>query len=147
MSGLGDSGRSVGPAVFTPSELAFLDATLLGRLATKRPDGTLQNSPVAFGVDHDSGVIDIRGRAMGDTRKFANVEHDGEVAFVVDELVTTSPWVVRGLEIRGRAEALRNVPASASYLSDEVIRLHPRRVISWGVNSNGEQMVGRDVST
>lgn len=134
-------------ATFTSSELEFLRTTMLGRLATRRPDGTLQNSPIAFGVDEATGVIDVRGRAMGATRKFANVEDNGEVALVVDELVSTSPWVVRGMEIRGRADAVRGEPAAVAYLSDEVIRIHPRRVIAWGIDDEGQAMVGRDVAT
>jgi pyridoxamine 5'-phosphate oxidase family protein len=55
-------------------------------------------------------TIDARGLNMGATRKFGNFEADGRVAFVVDDIASVSPWRVRGIEIRGRAEARRDQP-------------------------------------
>jgi pyridoxamine 5'-phosphate oxidase family protein len=123
--------------VFTEAELEYLASQRLGRLATLAPDGTLQNSPVGFRVNADTGTIDIRGRDMGNSRKFRNVAANGQVAFVVDDIVSLDPWTVRCLEIRGRAEALTGVAAPSRYFSDEVIRIHPRRVIGWGLGADG----------
>lgn len=92
--------------VFTEGELAYLAAQRLGRLATVRRDGTLQNSPVGFGYNADLGTIDIGGRNMGTSQKFRNVEHNQQVAFVVDDIASIQPWRVRCLEIRGYAEAI-----------------------------------------
>ncbi len=123
--------------VFTDFELEYLRSQRLGRLATLNPRGTLQNSPVGYQVDDEAGVIDVWGRDMGNTRKFKNVAANGQVAFVVDDLVSTTPWVVRGLEIRGTAEALTDQqPPSASW-SREVIRIHPRRIITWASGPDG----------
>jgi len=74
---------------------------------------------------------------MGNTRKFHNVAANGQVAFVVDDLVSVSPWVVRGLEIRGSAEALSGQTPPSGYWSAEVIRIHPRRIITWGIGPEG----------
>jgi pyridoxamine 5'-phosphate oxidase family protein len=123
--------------VFTDFELEYLRSQRLGRLATLSPRGTLQNSPVGFQVDEEAGVIAIWGRDMGNTRKFHNVAANGQAAFVVDDLVSVSPWVVRGLEIRGRAEALSGQTPPNGYWSAEVIRIHPRRIITWGVGPEG----------
>lgn len=117
--------------LFTDVELAYLAAQPLGRLATARPDGTLQNNPVGFRVNEVAGTIDIGGRAMGSSRKFRNVEETGVVAFVVDDIASLTPWTVRGIEIRGRAEALTDQPARSPQLSPEIIRIHPERIISW----------------
>ena len=126
--------------MFTSFELEYLRSQRLGRLATLTSRGTLQNSPISYQVDDDAGVIDIWGRDMGNTRKFKNVAANGQVAFVVDDLVSTTPWVVRGLEIRGTAEALTDQqPPSASW-SREVIRVHPRRVIAWGIGPDGARV-------
>jgi hypothetical protein len=38
----------------------------------------------------------------------------------------TNPWRPRGVEVRGRAEAL-DQPA--------LIRIHPERIVSWGIES------------
>ena len=123
--------------MFTSVELEYLRSQRLGRLATLTPRGTLQNSPVGFQVDEDAGVIAIWGRDMGNTRKFHNVAANGEVAFVVDDLVSVSPWVVRGIEIRGTAEALTGQTPPSGYWSAEVIRIHPRRIIAWGLGPDG----------
>ena len=111
---------------FSESEIAYLAAQPLGRLATRRPDGTLQNSPVGFSYNPATGTIDIGGHNMERSRKFRNVAATGEVAFVVDDLPSTNPWRVRCLEIRGAAEAVEGpVP---------IIRIHPRRIISYGID-------------
>lgn len=128
----------------TEAERAYLATQPLGRLATRRPDGSLQNSPVGFHYDEATGTIEIFGRALGATKKFRNVAHNGAVALVVDDLVSRNPWTVRGVEIRGWAEALSGQEPRSSYTSPEVIRIHPRRIISWGLGGQGMQ--GRNVS-
>ncbi len=132
--------------VFSDAELEYLGSQRLGRLATLRPDGTLQNSPVGFEIDEAAGVIDIRGRDLGNSRKFHNVADNGQVAFVVDDIASVDPWVVRCLEVRGVAEALTDQGSPAPYLSGEVIRIHPRRIISWGMGPRGDQGSNRDVA-
>jgi pyridoxamine 5'-phosphate oxidase family protein len=134
-------------APFTERELEYLVAQRLGRLATISSDGVLQNNPVGFRYNSETRTIDIGGRNMGATRKFRNVEANGRVAFVVDDIVSVSPWRVRGIEIRGHAEALRGEPSRSRYLSNEIIRIHPERVISWGVDPEQAAMRGRDVHT
>jgi len=128
----------------TEAERAYLETQPLGRLATRRPDGSLQNNPVGFSYDDRTGTIRIAGRAMGASRKFHNVADNGAVAFVVDDLVSRDPWIVRGVEIRGEAEALVEQDAGPAYASPEIIRIHPRRVISWGLGADAT-MQGRDV--
>jgi pyridoxamine 5'-phosphate oxidase family protein len=123
--------------IFTSVELEYLRSQRLGRLATLTPRGTLQNSPITYQVDDEAGVIDVWGRDMGNTRKFHNVAANGQVAFVVDDLASVTPWVVRGIEIRGAAEALTDQSPPNAYMSREVIRIHPRRVIAWGLGADG----------
>jgi pyridoxamine 5'-phosphate oxidase family protein len=131
--------------VFTDAEIEYLNSQRLGRLATLRLDGTLQNSPVGFAVDKGAGVIEIRGRDLGNSRKFHNVAANGQVAFVVDDIASVDPWVVRCLEVRGVAEALNGQSQLTSYLSGEVIRIHPRRIISWGMGAGGDEGSKRNV--
>jgi pyridoxamine 5'-phosphate oxidase family protein len=131
--------------VFTGAELEYLSSQRLGRLATLATDGTLQNNPVGFDVDPENGVINIRGRDLGNSRKFRNVKANGQVAFVVDDIVSLDPWVVRCLEVRGTAEALSDQPPPNAYMSGEVIRIHPWRIISWGLGTDGRQSSRRNV--
>lgn len=131
--------------VFTNAEVEYLASQRLGRLATLSAKGTLQNSPVSFRVDAGAGTIDIYGRDLGATAKFRNVLANGQVAFVVDDLESLDPWTPRCLEIRGSAEALIDQDTPGAYLSDEIIRIHPRRIISWGLGLNGQQGSRRNV--
>jgi pyridoxamine 5'-phosphate oxidase family protein len=113
---------------FTAAELAYLSTQRLGRLATAQPDGTLQVSPVGFRYHAGLATIDIGGFKMAASRKFRNVAANGRVAFVVDDLPSVDPWRVRCLEIRGVGEAL------APPGGDALIRIHPRRIISFGID-------------
>lgn len=128
----------------THLERDYLAGQVLGRLATVRPDGSPQNNPVGFTYDPVAGTVDITGRAMGQTAKVRNVAGNGP-ALVVDDVASLDPWTVRGVEMRGRAEALSDQEPSSSHTSREVIRIHPRRVISWGIDPATPGMSGRDV--
>lgn len=116
--------------MFTDIELAYLSGQRIGRLATSQPNGTLQVSPVGFGVNVELGTIDIGGFRMEQSRKYRNVVDNGRVAFVVDDVVSTDPWRVRFVEIRGTAEAITEPAGSAADMPGPVIRVHPRRIIS-----------------
>jgi pyridoxamine 5'-phosphate oxidase family protein len=131
---------------FTKSEREYLASPHLGRLATVAPNGTLQNNPVGFHYEPATGTIDIGGHNMSASRKFRNVETNPEVAFVVDDLASTDPWRVRGIEIRGRAEALSDRDPATPYLGPEIIRIHPRRILSWGVDPAHPGMHARTVT-
>jgi pyridoxamine 5'-phosphate oxidase family protein len=119
----------------TEPQRQYLASQRLGRLATIAPDGTLQNNPVGFQLNAELGTIDIFGFHMGATRKFRNVGANPNVAFVVDDIASVEPWVVRGVEIRGTAEALTDQQRQPRGMSDEIIRIHPRRVIAWNVEA------------
>lgn len=119
---------------FTTAELSYLESQPLGRLATVAPDGTVQNSPVGVFVNAELGTIDIGGHRLGATKKFRNIRSGSDkVAVVVDDLVSTAPWTVRCLEIRGHAEALTDQPPPRPGFSREVIRVHPDVVFSYGI--------------
>lgn len=132
--------------VFTDAERAFLDAQILGRLATVDRHGRPQNNPVGFFHRPDAGTIEIGGRDLGRTRKFRNVAATRVAALVVDEVVSTDPWQVRGIEIRGPAEALTDQDPPRPWMSREVIRIHPAQVFSWGLDPNQPELRRREVS-
>ncbi|WP_224403050.1 PPOX class F420-dependent oxidoreductase [Pseudonocardia sp. ICBG1034] len=92
--------------MFTDEEVSYLRGRRIGRLATARPDGTLQVDPVGFGVTTTLGTIAVGGFRMERSRTFGNVAADGQVAFVVGDVLSTAPWRVRFVEVRGRGEAL-----------------------------------------
>jgi pyridoxamine 5'-phosphate oxidase family protein len=118
---------------FTQAEIDYLATQRLGRLATAQPDGTLQVSPVGFHYNADLGVIDISGYNMAASRKYRNVLDNSRAAFVVDDIISVQPWRVRCLEIRGVGEAIGSRPGSVSGDAEAIIRIHPRRIISFGL--------------
>ena len=118
---------------FTDAELKYLESQRLGRLASLAPDGYPQNNPVGFRINHELGTVDIGGHAMGTSRKFHNIQANPKVSFVVDDIASVRPWHVRGVEIRGIAEALTDQEPAMPGMSAEIIRIHPRRVRSWGL--------------
>jgi pyridoxamine 5'-phosphate oxidase family protein len=119
----------------TSAERAYLESQPLGRLATVDARGRPHIAPVGFTFNPTTGTIDIGGYNMAMTAKFAHVRRAGVAALVVDDVLP--PWRPRGVEIRGRAEALDRAPDAPRGL----IRLHPDRVYSWG---EGLRPVGQD---
>lgn len=116
-------------AQFTSAQTKYLKSQRLGRLATLRPDGTLQNNPVGFSFDEESGTFEVGGFNMGDSQKYKNVVANGQVAFVVDDLETADPWKPRMVEVRGTAEACAHQDPRKS-----TILIHPQRIISFGID-------------
>ena len=117
-------------SAFTQDELAYLqDEPRLGRLATVGPDGTPHVAPVGFLYNAELGTIDIGGRDMADTKKFRDAARSGRAALVVDDV--RPPWRPLGVEIRGRAEAVGG--------PHPLIRIHPERIVSWGISGDYER--------
>jgi pyridoxamine 5'-phosphate oxidase family protein len=115
---------------FTAAEINYLHTQPLGRLATIQPDGSPQVKPVGFGYNPSLDTIDVTGFNLTSSQKFRNVSRNGQAALVIDDIVSTDPWRVRFLEIRGRAEAITAPDGSSD---SPVIRIHPSRVLSFGV--------------
>ncbi|SRR6266540_3784691 len=130
---------------FTEQELEYLAGQRLGRLATLAPDGYPQNNPVGFWVNRELGTIDIGGHGMGASRKFGNVRKHPRVSFVVDDILSVQPWRVRGVEIRGEAEALTDQEPPMPGFSRELIRIHPRRIRAWGIDAAAPYGTARTV--
>jgi pyridoxamine 5'-phosphate oxidase family protein len=116
-------------SVFTDSErdyLAAKGARRLARIATVGKDGTPHVVPVGFRYDPEHDAIEVRGRSMATTKKYRDVQRAGRAAIVVDDLASTDPWRPRGIEVRGRAEAVDG--------DRPVIRIHPERIVPWGLD-------------
>ena len=118
---------------FTDAESAYLASQRLGRLATIGPDGSPQVKPVGIRYNPGLGTIDVTGFNMAASQKFRNVRRNGRAALVVDDIASVDPWRVRFLEIRGTADAIA-APGGSAGLSDEaLIRIHPTRILSFGI--------------
>jgi pyridoxamine 5'-phosphate oxidase family protein len=113
-------------SVFTEAELEYLTGgRQLGRLATVGADGTPHVVPVGWIYNAASDTIDIGGHELQQTKKFRDVARSGRAAIVIDDLESVDPWRPRGVEIRGRGEAVA--------LPTPLIRIHPKRIVSWGI--------------
>ncbi|HZR53442.1 MAG TPA: PPOX class F420-dependent oxidoreductase [Streptosporangiaceae bacterium] len=133
--------------VFTAGEIAYIGAQRLGRLATVQPSGDPQVNPVSCYYNPDTGTIDIGGRAMAVSRKYRNVSRNPRVAVVIDDMAAGPPPRIRCLEIRGRAEALPEPDHTTARTAGPIIRVHPERVISWGIDPPGLALGSRNVQS
>ena len=110
---------------FTEAELAFLQDSerRLGRIATVGPDGMPHVTPTGWSYDTEHDAIVVGGQSLRRTKKYRDIGRTGRAALVIDDVLP--PWRPRGIEIRARAELL-----------DDVIRLYPVRIVSWGLESD-----------
>jgi pyridoxamine 5'-phosphate oxidase family protein len=116
-------------SVFREAELAYLaGGRQLGRLATVGADGTPHVVPVGWIYNAARDTIDIGGNELAQTKKFRDIERSGRAAIVVDDVASTDPWHVRGIEVRGRGEAIA--------MPTPLIRIHPERIVSWGLEAS-----------
>lgn len=117
---------------FSEAERAYLKSQRLGRMASVDATGQPQANPVGF-FPQDDGTILIGGYALGATKKWRNLQQNPKVSLVVDDIVSERPWKVRGVDIRGDAELLAGPHELGPHFSEELIRIHPRRIHSWGL--------------
>ncbi|MEU9834107.1 PPOX class F420-dependent oxidoreductase [Streptosporangium sp. NPDC048047] len=117
----------------TAGEIAYIIARRLGRLATVAPDGSPQVNPVSCYHNPATGTLDIGGHAMAASRKYRNVRENPRVAVVIDDM-PAGVESIRCLEIRGTAEAVDAPADSAARVPGAIIRIRPRRIISWGID-------------
>lgn len=124
---------------FDAPHAQYLREQQRGRLATVAPSGAPQNKPVGFRFNEELQTIDIGGFEMERSAKFRNVGVRPQVAFTVDDVPDPSAGAdgVRFVEIRGVADQVQLDSSSQPGLSSWIIRIHPRRVVSWNVAGPG----------
>ena len=110
---------------FTDAEAEYLAENFIGRVATASPSG--QPHVVPVGYRFDGSTITFGGWNLTRSLKYRNLISNERVAFVVDDIVSTKPWKVRGVEIRGRAK----LDTSEDGVS--IIRIIPLNIRSWGL--------------
>lgn len=123
-------------SIFTEAEVAYLTGERrLARVATVGRDGTPHITPVGmWRLDPDTEVIEVTGHDFADTKKFRDVTRTGRAAIVIDDV--RPPFNPRGIEIRGSAAAIDGPQPR--------IRIHPRRIVGWGLDDSGR---GRNART
>ncbi len=125
-------GRASNVSAFHPEEIEYLQSQQHGRLATVNDACQPHVVPVAYRYDAEADVIEVGGPVLAHTKKFRDVQVNGRVALVVDDILP--PWLPRGIEIRGRAQIL---PTGGDRIhpgfAPEVIRITPHRIAWWGI--------------
>jgi pyridoxamine 5'-phosphate oxidase family protein len=114
-------------------------------LATIGPNGTPQVKPLGFTYNPALGTIDIAGFNMARSAKYRNVQINPNVAFVVDEVTEATMEGAHFLEIRGIADIAVGTHDLQGHLAPEIIRVHPRRIVSFNVDPDHPGFEGRDV--
>ena len=116
---------------FTQEELAYLQGERrLARIATVGRDGMPHVVPVGWAYNADLDTVDISGHDFAATKKYRDVARTGRAAIVIDDVLP--PWQPRGIEVRGRAEAHSR--------PQPIIRIHPERIVSWGLQAAGADL-------
>ena len=119
-------------SVFSDAEIAYLNSQILCRLATVSPSGQPHVVPVGYRYNPELEVIDIGGHDFAKRKKFRDVKRMGMAALVVDDVLP--PWQPRAVEVRGQAVTLDSGgKAIMEGFDDPIIRITPRRIVSWGL--------------
>jgi pyridoxamine 5'-phosphate oxidase family protein len=133
-------------SVFTDNELDYMAGQRLGRIATVGSDGQPHVVPTSFRYNRDHDAIDVGGLRMGQTKKVRDVRRTGRAAIVIDDVLP--PWQPRMIEVRGTAEVLPSGgKAFGDRFDDTIVRIHPGRIISIGLDSGDRGANARTVQT
>jgi pyridoxamine 5'-phosphate oxidase family protein len=138
-------------SVFTQAEIEYLQQNRLGRLATSGRDGQPHVMPTGYYFDPETDTIQVGGRQdLSTTKKYRDAAAHPQASLVVDDMASLDPPAPRGIEIRGRAEALAQGGERLGPLIWGVafqpawIRITPTRIVSWGIEGP-ESMDSRSV--
>jgi pyridoxamine 5'-phosphate oxidase family protein len=141
-------------STFSELEVEYLTSQLLGRIATVGVDGAPHVTPVGVFFDPETETIVIgSGADMPASKKFRDASRRPDVAVVIDDVASVDPWTPRGVEIRGRADT----PTTGGELVGKrlgapfefhpaYIRVHPRRIVAWGLDTGSFAATARDVA-
>jgi pyridoxamine 5'-phosphate oxidase family protein len=121
---------------FNEEEKAYLSSQRLARLATVAPDGQPDVVPVGF--EFDGTDFYIVGLDLVSTRKYRNVaDGNRQVALVVDDIVSTEPFVPRFVRVYGVASVMERDGAAGRRTC---LRISP--TVSWSWNLKGRPRNG-----
>lgn len=128
----------------TDAEQAYLGSQITVSLATIGPDGGPQVKPVGCRYNGETGTVDIYGFNMASTAKYRNVQRNNLVALSVDDVQGKLPEGARFLEIRGTAETTTGKQPWDGTPGD-IIRVHPKRVLSGNVEPGKTGLQARNI--
>jgi pyridoxamine 5'-phosphate oxidase family protein len=101
--------------------------------------------PTSFRYDPVHDAIVVGGLRMGQTKKVRDVARSGRATIVVDDVLP--PWRPRMIEVRGTAEVLpTGGKALGENMDDTIVRIHPVRIIAFGIEAGDAAMNARTVT-
>jgi pyridoxamine 5'-phosphate oxidase family protein len=125
-------------SVFSAAEISYLQSQRLARIATAGPNRQPHVVPLAFRYNPDTDTIDVGGHDFAKRKKYRDVQSNPRVAIVIDDLASTDPWRPRMIEVRGEAEILPSGGEAIGHGFDpDIFRIHPKRIISIGIEGEG----------
>jgi pyridoxamine 5'-phosphate oxidase family protein len=127
--------------MFTDKEIAYLQAHLLGRLATTGKTGMPHVIPTGYRLDTDSGTIKIGQHVVegrGQQRLYLRqLAVNPQAAFVVDDLTTEPTWTPSGITIKGTVTMhAQGGEALNPGFGPNWIEIIPTWISSWGINAH-----------
>src|ERR1700742_736595 len=130
---------------FTDKELDYLASQRLGRIATVGPDGQPHVVPTSFRYNAEHDTIDVGGLRMSQTKKLRDVQRTGRATIVIDDVLP--PWQPRMIEVRGGVTVVpTGGKAFGDRFEDTIVRIHPTRIIAFGIDST-ESANARSISS
>ncbi len=131
-------------SAFTPAEIEYLQGQQLGRLETVNASGEPHVVPTSFRYNAELDTIDIGGHNLSTSKNFRDVARTSWAAFVVDDVLP--PW--RGRGARSGGDLLRGWRGGDEVNANfgvELIRLHPSRIVGWGIDTDAFRPNSRSV--
>jgi pyridoxamine 5'-phosphate oxidase family protein len=126
-------------SVFSEPEIEYLKSQTLARLATAGDDCQPHIIPVTFWFNEDEDAIDVGGIDFAAGKKWRDAQQNPKVAFLLDDV--PGPRKARALEVRGVAELHETGGESINpripNFVPQFMRIRPRRIISWGLETDG----------
>jgi len=121
----------------------YLKTQRIARLASVSPKGQPEVSPVGFEWDGKAFYVGTHDpRFFPHTQRVKNITRGkSRVSLVIDDLVSVSPWTVRGVKVLGDAEIVNH---TGIFGEGKYIKITPRVSVSWGIEPAKEgQWVSR----
>ncbi|MDP9342702.1 MAG: pyridoxamine 5'-phosphate oxidase family protein [Actinomycetota bacterium] len=136
-------------SAFTAAEIEYLQGQRRGYLATVGRDGQPHVIPVTYWFNQDEDALDVGGINFAAGKKWRDAQGNPKVTFLVEDVIVGPPRRARAVEVRGEAELHETGGDSINprfpNFAPQFFRIRPRRIVSWGVDSEGFHPNARNV--
>jgi pyridoxamine 5'-phosphate oxidase family protein len=109
---------------FTDNEVRYILERKLGRIAIVSAEQEPHIVPITY--EFDGSCFYLNGWNVTYGPRFTDVQPNGRVSLLIDDLTSATLWVPRGIEVTGKAEKLEK--GELSYL-----KITPLAKTSWGL--------------